>query len=131
MTMPKGFKEREKEKEKERGGEETMRYIKDRGEKTQRYIKPSADASPPPHQGGRQQQQQYKLPGQDEKNAGKFFIIIGILITVFSFLFDGSLGWSILGFFLSILGTALYAHGNRKQGNDTTIVGGGFASFDS
>jgi hypothetical protein len=115
MTLPKGFKEKEKEEE------------------SPRYIIPTAEASPPPQSEEQQQQQRRysnKVPGQDEKSAGKFFIITGIVITVLT-LFDYSLEWSLLGFFLSILGTALYIHGNRKQGNDTTIVGFGFASFDT
>src|SRR5215210_9430265 len=51
----------------------------------------------------KRQRQQQKIPGTDEKNAGKALMIFGILITILSF-FGSSFEGGIFGFMLSIIG---------------------------
>jgi hypothetical protein len=51
-------------------------------------------------------------------------IVIGALISILSF-FAGSFGGGIFGFILSIIGTALYAAGNKREGKDTSFFIGG------
>lgn len=80
---------------------------------------------------GRQADSNYynnnQRPGETKRQVGKALIVLGILISVLMF-FAGEPGFGLIGFLINIIGIALYASGNRDQGRDTVIVGGGFVS---
>lgn len=61
------------------------------------------------------QQKQSPQSGKGLKDAGRALMVLGILISILSFL-AGSFGGGIFGFILSIIGTALYAAGNKREG---------------
>jgi hypothetical protein len=74
-----------------------------------------------------QQQQPQQPPSQSGKglkDGGKALMVLGALISILSFV-AGSFGGGIFGFLLSIIGIALYAAGNKREGKNTSFFIGG------
>lgn len=65
--------------------------------------------------------------------AGKFFMALGVIISILGFFLAGGLISFGIGLFFSLVGVALYRKGNKKLGNDTSVgfVAGGFVGGGS